>query len=78
MPPDTKDGPAATQQILEKNEIAARVMERHGVAVNDLCGFITPHLAEAQNPKDVHFMAEGYGLLGGQVARSIAKALEGR
>ena len=28
VPPDTKDGPEATQQIIEKNEIAARVMRK--------------------------------------------------
>jgi lysophospholipase L1-like esterase len=76
MPPDTKDGPAATQQIVEKNEIAAKVMKKLDVAVDDLFGFITPHLAKAQNPKDVHFTAEGYDLLGGEVARSIGSALQ--
>ena len=75
VPPDTKDGPIAAQQILEKNEIAARVMAKHGVAVDDLFAFITPHLATAQNPKDVHFTGAGYDLLGGQVASSISSAL---
>ena len=76
VPPDTKDGPGATQQIIEKNEIAARVMKKFDVAVDDLYAFITPHLAKMQNPKDVHFTGEGYDLLGGEVARSIASVLQ--
>ena len=40
--------------------------------------FITPHAAKVQNPKDVHFTAEGYDLLGGQVASSIAGVLSAR
>ena len=75
VPPDTKDGPIAAQQIVEKNEIAARVMAKHGVVVDDLFAFITPHLSTAQNPKDVHFTGPGYDLLGGQVAASISAAL---
>jgi len=75
IPPDTKDGPSATAVIFEKNEIAARVMQKHGVAIDDLFTFITPHLAQVQNPKDVHYNGEGYKLLGGQVADSIRKTL---
>jgi lysophospholipase L1-like esterase len=78
VPPDTKDGPTATQQIVEKNEIAAKVMTKLGVAVDDLFGFITPQVAKVQNPKDVHFTAEGYDLLGGEVARSITGVLNVR
>lgn len=76
IPPDTKDGPAAAEAIIEKNRIAARVMQRQGVATDDLFAFITPHLAKVQNPKDVHFNGEGYELLGKQVAASIETALK--
>jgi lysophospholipase L1-like esterase len=76
VPPDTKDGPAATEAILEKNRIAAQVMQKQGVATDDLFSFINPHLAKVQNPKDVHFSAEGYDLLGQQVATSIRAALK--
>lgn len=59
------------ESIIERNAVAARVMERHGIAVDDLFAFITPHLATAQNPNDVHFNAMGYQLLGEQVAKSV-------
>jgi prolyl oligopeptidase len=78
VPPDTKDGPAATAAIVEKNEIAARVMQKHGIAIDDLFAFITPHVAEVQNPKDVHFNGDGYKLLGGQVAASIGASLNAK
>jgi hypothetical protein len=76
IPPDTKDGPATTDAIIEKNQIAARVMTKLGLAINDLFTFVTPHLAKVQNPKDVHFNAAGYDLLGQQVADSITAALK--
>jgi len=76
IPPDTKDGPSATQAIIEKNRIAASVMAKHGVATDDLFTFVTPHLAKVQNAKDVHFTGEGYELLGKQVAASIEAALK--
>jgi lysophospholipase L1-like esterase len=64
------------ESIVERNAVAARVMQRHGIAVDDLFAFITPHLATAQNPNDVHFNAKGYEMLGGQVAQSILGALK--
>lgn len=76
IPPDTKDGPKAAEAIVEKNRIAAEVMAKEGVAVDDLFAFITPHLAKVQNPKDVHFNNEGYELLGKQVAAAITAELK--
>ena len=73
------DVPAQNQtaaSIVERNAAAATVMEKHGVAIDDLFGFITPHLGEAQLPNDVHFKPEGYDLLGRQVAESIRAVLE--
>jgi lysophospholipase L1-like esterase len=66
------------ESIVERNAIAARAMQKHGVAVDDLFAFITPHLAMAQNPNDVHFTAKGYELLGGQVAKSIEASLKAK
>ncbi len=76
IPPDTKDGPGAAKAIVEKNLIAAEIMHRQGVAIDDLFAFISPQLAKVQNPQDVHFNAEGYELLGKQVAAAIEAALQ--
>jgi hypothetical protein len=65
----------AAESILERNAIAARLMQQHGITIDDLFTFITPHLATAQNPNDVHFTGPGYQMLGQQVAASIAAAL---
>ncbi len=75
IPPDTKDGEAATAAIVEKNKIAAAVMKKHGVIIDDLYGWILPDLAKFQNPKDVHFTAPGYDRLAQRVARVIETAL---
>jgi acyl-CoA thioesterase-1 len=58
------------------NEIAATVMKKHGVAIDDLFAFALPKLAEIQLPANVHFKPEGSKELGKQVASEILKALE--
>lgn len=78
IPPDTKEGPEMVDAVPERNAIASRVMEKHDVVTNDLFSFITPHLAETQNPGDVHFGSKGYELLGEQVARAIRGVLAGK
>lgn len=72
LPPDGKDD---NRDIVARNEIAARVMKRHGIAINDLYTFIEPHLAKLQNPKDCHFKGPGYDLLGKKVAEEILAAI---
>jgi lysophospholipase L1-like esterase len=60
------------------NEIARRVMQRHGVVIDDLYSFALPRLAEIQLPQNVHFKPEGSKALADQVAKSILKALENK
>ena len=76
VPSDTKDGPEIVTQIAEKNAIATRVMQKHGVGINDLHAFLAPQLEGIANPKDVHFNAKGYELMGQQVAKAIEAALK--
>jgi lysophospholipase L1-like esterase len=75
IPPDTKEGPSVTAAIIEKNKIASQVMQQHGIPTDDLYGTIMPQISELQNPRDVHFNARGYEVLGQQVAASILKQL---
>ncbi len=73
-PPDTKDYPAG---VIEKlNEEAAKVMQKNGVAIDDLYSAIQPKLSEFQNPNDVHFKEPGYQFLGQQVAKSLLEVLK--
>jgi hypothetical protein len=70
VPPDTKDGPELVTQIAEKNEIALRVMKKHGVAIDDLYGFLAPQLEGIANPQDVHLQRQRlrtHGPAGGEV-----------
>ncbi len=75
VPPDTKDGAAATTAIIEKNKIATRVMQQQAVVIDDLYAWIKPDLAKFQNAKDVHFTSAGYDRLAQRVARVIETAL---
>lgn len=57
------------------NAVALKVMQKHGITVNDLYEFAKPQLAQIQRPKDVHFTPEGSKVLAGQVVRTITAAL---
>lgn len=61
------------------NEVAARVMKKHGIATDDLhtlsAGLASDLFAK---PGDVHYKPAGYQKLGTQVAESIRKALRAR
>jgi acyl-CoA thioesterase-1 len=75
IPEGELNPPRTFGKVPEYNEIAQRVMKENGVAIDDLNAAITPHLAEMQNPKDVHYKPEGYATLAKQVAASIETAL---
>lgn len=66
---------ATDADLVARNAAAAEVMARHGVKINDLHAAMLPHLAEYQNPKDVHFGDPGYRFLGERVAAAILKAV---
>ena len=57
------------------NEVARRVMQESGVAIDDLHAFALPRLAEIQLPQNVHFTPAGSDALARQVAASIRAAL---
>lgn len=75
IPDDPSKGQRAAS-IVERNAAAAELMKKHDIAIDDLFGAITPHLAEMQNPNDVHFNAKGYDFLGRTVARAVETVLK--
>ena len=60
------------------NIAARRIMETHGVAINDLHVFALPRMQEIQQPANVHFTEEGSATLAKAVAFSIRTVLSGR
>jgi lysophospholipase L1-like esterase len=66
---------ATNADLVARNEVAVRVMKKHGVEINDLYNAMLPHLTNYQNPKDVHFGEPGYQFLGQQVAINIRKQI---
>ena len=74
--PDDAAKKQTAASIVERNEAAAAIMGKSGVATDDLFTAITPHLGEMQNPNDVHFNSAGYQFLGKQVAEAIERALK--
>lgn len=65
---------ATDADLVARNAAAAKVMQKHGIAINDLYGWIKPDLAKYQNPKDVHFGNPGYDRLAERVARVLEVA----
>lgn len=60
------------------NQVAAEVMQKHGIAINDLYSFALSRLDEIQMPQNVHFHEEGSKALGEEVAKSILENLQSR
>lgn len=57
------------------NEVARRVMQEAGVAIDDLHARIVANRGELQRPQDVHLTNAGYERLAEAVAVSVAAAL---
>lgn len=72
--PEGSGGRIADEAVLY-NQIAAKVMDEHGIAVDDLHAFALPRLKEIQQPENVHFTPDGSKVLAGEVVRSIEAAL---
>jgi Ca2+-binding RTX toxin-like protein len=58
----------SAESIVQRNAVAADLMQEHEIDVSDLFTAITPRLAEMQIPNDVHFFGPGNEFLGSQVA----------
>lgn len=74
--PDLPDKKYSARSIVDRNQAAAEIMQKHDVNTDDLFTAVTPHLSQMQNPNDVHFNSKGYEFLGEQVAASIKAALK--
>ena len=74
--PDDAPKQQTAVSVVERNQLAAKIMEKYGVKTDDLFEAITPQLATLQNPNDVHFNAAGYDFLGQTVATAVEAALK--
>ena len=73
---DSTDGGATNARIDERNRLAAVVMMRDHIAVDDQHGLMLKH-PELHNG-DVHFAETGYAVEAGQVAGAIRQGLGNR
>lgn len=60
------------------NAAARRVMDSHGVAIDDLYAFAQPQLKKLQRSSNVHFTRPGSAVLARPVAEAIRAALKKR
>jgi len=68
--------PRTNEDVIAYNAAAKKIMDREGIAIDDLYGFALPKLPQIQMAANVHFTPEGSKVLAGQVAASIRAALE--
>jgi len=77
VPAKIASGPRRrSADVLERNEIARRVMNELGVPVNDLYSVAFDRLTEIQRPENVHFTDEGSRVLAVPVANAIREQLQ--
>ena len=76
--PPARRAPLKPEDVVRYNEVAKKVMEENGIAIDDLYAFAMPQLNKLQQPTTVHPTAEGFKVLALQVAGSIREVLKGR
>lgn len=74
--PDDPSKGQKSASIVERNAVAAGIIQKRGHGMDDLFLKVSPSLDVYQNPNDVHFNAAGYDFLGAQVAESIRAELK--
>ncbi len=75
VPAGTLKPPRSNSDVIAYNAVAKKIMDAHGVAIDDLYAFALPRLKEIQRPVNVHFTEKGSQALATQVAASILQAL---
>jgi hypothetical protein len=72
--------PGATGRVVghsaEYNEVAARVMKKHGVATHDLYTFSKVRMDKIMRKANVHFVPAGSEALAAEVAKVVEAALQ--
>jgi len=80
--PVPKDGKLSPTRVFDsipaRNEVAVKVMQENGVAIDDLYSAVLPVRDQVGRDNDVHFQPAGYELLAKAVAASIEAQLPPR
>ena len=58
------------------NAIAKKIMDEHGIVIDDQYAFVMPRLKQLQRPANVHFTPAGSQELAQQAVRAIQKVLQ--
>lgn len=58
------------------NNVANRIMQKHGIPVSDLYGLVKPDLAAHIRPRNIHFTPSGSEFLAKKVAKDILAQLQ--
>jgi len=74
--PPGRRAPLKPEDVLRYNEVAQKIMDENGIAIDDLYAFALPRLKEIQLPTNVHVTPEGSKVLAQQVAASIEAVLK--
>ncbi len=75
--PEGKVSPKRSDSdVVKYNAVAKKIMDKHGVKINDLYAFALPKLKKIQRPVNVHFTPEGSQVLAQQVKKAIESAIK--
>jgi acyl-CoA thioesterase-1 len=78
VPEGKQNPPRDPADLPAYNAAARRVMDSHGVMIDDLYAAALPRITEIQLPVNVHFNSAGWDLLGSKVAAAIEAGLRSR
>ncbi|MBW8334009.1 MAG: SGNH/GDSL hydrolase family protein [Prolixibacteraceae bacterium] len=75
--PGQKLHPLNNQIVLDRNQIARKIMEENGIPVIDLYGLMEPELDSYSSSKgDVHYIDRGYEMMAELISEKVLKLLD--
>ena len=75
--PGQKLDPLKNQVVIDRNQIACKIMEENGIPIIDLYGLMEPELEDYNSSKgDVHYNKKGYERLSEKISAEIFKILK--
>lgn len=75
--PGQKLHPINNQVVLDRNQVARKIMEENGIPVIDLYGLMEPELDSYSSSKgDVHYIDRGYEMMAELISERVLKLLE--
>jgi hypothetical protein len=71
VPKKSGSPPRRNEDVIAYNAVAKKIMDENHIPIDDLYAFVLPQEEKIQRKNNVHFTPDGYGIIAGQVVKSV-------